>query len=74
MRALHRRLLRIEDRFCRPVETEYKWQLQRRIEAGRRRVAAAQGETYVLWRPSGTVAGLTLAGYDTVFGGRTTLG
>jgi hypothetical protein len=46
MRALHRRLLRIEDRFGPPVETEYIRQLQRRIEAG----------------------------YDTVFGGRKTLG
>jgi hypothetical protein len=45
MRALHRRLLRLEDRFGSPVETEYSGELRRRIEAGRRRVAAMQGET-----------------------------
>ena len=47
MRALHRRLLRLEDRFGPPVETEYSRELRRRIEAGRRRVAEARGIPYV---------------------------
>jgi hypothetical protein len=61
MRAITRRLRRLEDRFGPPVETEYSRELQRRIEAGRRRVAAAKGEIYGPRRPSIPVAGLTLA-------------
>jgi hypothetical protein len=61
MEALHRRLLRLEDRFGRSVETEHMRELRRRIEAGRRRVAAPNGKSYLPWRPSGTPAGLTLA-------------
>ena len=47
MRALQRRLLRLEDRFGPPVETEYSRELRRRIEAGLRRVAEARGIPYV---------------------------
>ena len=60
MKAIHRRLRRLEDRFGPPVETEYSRELERRIEAGLRRVAAATGEPYVPWRPTTPVAGLTL--------------
>jgi hypothetical protein len=69
MRALHRRLLRLEDQFGPPVETEYSKELRRRIEAGRRRVAAARSETYVPWRPNVSIPGLTRA--EAIFrGGR----
>jgi hypothetical protein len=47
MKAISRRLCRLEDRYLPPVETEYSRELQRRIEAGRRRVAEMRGETYV---------------------------
>jgi len=42
MRTIVRRLRRLEDRFCPPVETEFDRQLRARIEAGRRRVAEAK--------------------------------
>ena len=51
-----------------PVETEYMRELWRRIEAGRRRVAAARGEPYVPLRPRAHVPGLTLA--KAIFRGR----
>jgi hypothetical protein len=42
MKAIIRRLRRLEDRFCPPVETESDRHLLARIEAGRRRVAEAR--------------------------------
>jgi hypothetical protein len=39
MKTIVRRLRRLEDRFCPPVETEFDRQLRARIAAGRRRVA-----------------------------------
>jgi hypothetical protein len=39
MKTIVRRLRKLEDRFCPPVETEFDRQLRGRIEAGRRRVA-----------------------------------
>ena len=60
MKALDRRLRRLEERFGPPVETEYTRKLWRRIEAGRRRVAADRGEPYVPWVPNPEFAGLTL--------------
>jgi hypothetical protein len=36
-------------------------ELRRRIETGRRRVAAVQGGNYVPWQPSAPVLGLRLA-------------
>jgi hypothetical protein len=39
MKTIIRRLRRLEDRFCPPVETEFSRHLLARIEAGRRRVA-----------------------------------
>jgi hypothetical protein len=42
MKAIIRRLRRLEDRFCPPVETEPSRLLLARIEAGRRRVAEAR--------------------------------
>jgi len=69
MRALHRRLLRLEDRFGAPSETEHMRQLQRRIEAGRRGVAAAQLETYIPWATEcSDPRGMTLP--ETIFRGR----
>ena len=67
-RALHRRLLRIEDRFSPPVETEYMQELRRRIEAGRRRVAEWMGEAYVPMPSPTDVIGLTLP--EAIFRGR----
>jgi hypothetical protein len=61
MKAMDRRLRRLEDRYGPPVETEYSRELQRRIEAGRRRVAAAMGEAYEQPPPPTGVTGLTLA-------------
>jgi hypothetical protein len=43
MRALHRRLPRLKDRFGPPVATEYMRQLQRRIEAGRSEGGSSAG-------------------------------
>ena len=60
MRALHRRLLRLEDRFGPAIETEASRELRRRIEAGRRRVAEWMGEAYVPLPPPTDVTGLTL--------------
>ena len=68
MRALHRRLLRLEDRFGPPVETEASRELRRRIEAGRRRVAEWMGEAYVPLPPPTEVTGLTLP--EAIFRGR----
>jgi hypothetical protein len=68
MRALHRRLRHLMMDFGPPVETEYSREVRRRIEAGRRRVAAARSETHVPWRPRVPIAGLTLA--DAIFQGR----
>jgi len=42
MKMIVRRLRRLEDRFCPPVETEFSWRLQEKIEAGLRRVAEAR--------------------------------
>jgi hypothetical protein len=42
MKTIDRRLRRLEDRFCPPVETEFDRQLRARIEAGRRRLAEAK--------------------------------
>lgn len=39
MKAIDRRLRRLEDRFCPPVETEFSRRIQERIEAGWRRVS-----------------------------------
>jgi len=39
MKTIVRRLHRLEDRFCPPVETEFDRHVLARIEAGRRRVA-----------------------------------
>jgi hypothetical protein len=61
MRALQRRLLRLEDRFGPPVETEYSRELRRRMEAGRRRVAEWMGEAYVPLPSPTDVTGLTLS-------------
>jgi hypothetical protein len=68
MKAMDRRLRRLEDRYGPPVETEYSRELQRRIEAGRRRVAEARGEAYVPLPPPAYVPGLTLA--DAILWGR----
>ena len=62
MKAMDRRLRRLEDRYGPPMETEYSRELQRRIEAGLRRVAEARGEDYVPLPPCTYVPGLTLAG------------
>jgi hypothetical protein len=43
VKTIIRRLRRLEDRFCPPVETESDRQLLARIEAGRRRLATADG-------------------------------
>jgi hypothetical protein len=61
MKAIARRLRRLEDRYGPPVETEYSRELQRRIEAGCRRVAEARGEAYEQPPPPTGVTGLTLA-------------
>jgi hypothetical protein len=53
MKAMDRRLRRLEDRYGPPVETEYSRELQRRIEAG--------GEAYEQPPPPTGVTGLTLA-------------
>ena len=42
MKAIDRRLRRLEERFGPHVETEYERQLLARIEAGRRRVAESR--------------------------------
>jgi hypothetical protein len=42
MKTIIRRLRRLEDRFCPPVETESDRHLLARIEAGRRRLAEAK--------------------------------
>jgi hypothetical protein len=42
VKAIVRRLRRLEDRFCPPVETESDRHLLARIEAGRRRLAEAR--------------------------------
>jgi hypothetical protein len=68
MKAMDRRLRRLEDRYGPPVETEYSRELQRRIEAGCRRVAEARGEAYVPLPPPAYVPGLTLA--DAILRGR----
>ena len=68
MRALQRRLLRLEDRFGPPVETEYSRELRRRMEAGRRRVAECMGEAYVPLPPPTDVTCLTLP--DAIIRGR----
>ena len=62
MRALHRRLFRLEDWFGPPVEMEYMRELQRRIEAGRRRVG------YIPMPPPTDVIDLTLP--EAIFRGR----
>jgi hypothetical protein len=62
MKAIARRLRRLEDRYGPPVETEYSRELQRRIEAGCRRVAEAMGEAHEQPPPPTGVTGLTLAG------------
>jgi hypothetical protein len=61
MKAMDRRLRRLEDRYGPPVETEYSRELQRWIEAGCPRVAAAMGEAYEQPPPPTGVTGLTLA-------------
>jgi hypothetical protein len=43
MKTIIRRLRRLEDRFCPPVETEFSRRLGDRIEAGRRRLAESDG-------------------------------
>ena len=43
MKAIIRRLRRLENRFGPPVETRFTRQLRQRIEEGRRRVAEAKG-------------------------------
>ena len=67
-KRMDRRLRRLEDRYGPPVETAYSRELQRRIEAGRRRVAEAKGEAYVPLPPPAYVPGLTLA--DAILRGR----
>jgi len=42
MKTIVRRLRRLEDRFCPPVETEFSGRLLSMIAAGRRRVAEAR--------------------------------
>jgi len=56
--AAARTLLRLEDRFGPPVETEYMRELRRRIAAGRWRVAKVMGEAYVQPPPPTGVTGL----------------
>jgi hypothetical protein len=43
MKAITRRLRKLEDRFGPPVETESSRRLRERLEAGRRRVAELRG-------------------------------
>jgi hypothetical protein len=43
VKTIIRRLRRLEDRFCPPVETEFSRLLRDRIEAGRRRLAQSGG-------------------------------
>jgi hypothetical protein len=43
VKTIIRRLRRLEDRFCPPVETEFSRHLRERIEAGRRRLAESDG-------------------------------
>ena len=44
MRAVIRRLRRLEDRFGPPIETEFSRRLGERLEGGRRRLAQLRGE------------------------------
>ena len=49
MRGISRRLSRLEDLLMPPVETEFLRRLRARLEAGRRRLVAAQ--TRGEWKP-----------------------
>ena len=46
MRTISRRLVRLEDRFGPPIETEFSRRLRARLEARRRRVAVLRGEPF----------------------------
>ena len=53
MKAISRRLRRLEDRWTPAAETDADQRLRQRLEAGRRRLAEARSETPDVVRPPG---------------------